>query len=137
MQALQININIDFSENTKLFITSLFSQGLSAKAPVATTTAATTTTKAPAATTTEKPVTTTTKAPVATTTEKLVTTTTKAPVQATNSEYTDADVRKVMATKLDDFRAEIKEKLDEFGVKNVSTLDPSNYAAFVDFLNSL
>ena len=47
------------------------------------------------------------------------------------------DLRALVAEKKDNHRAAIKEKLTEFGVKNVTTLQKENYEAFRDFLKAL
>ena len=39
--------------------------------------------------------------------------------------------------KADDNRSALKNKLAELGCKNVTTLDPANYEAFIAFLNTL
>lgn len=47
------------------------------------------------------------------------------------------DLRALVAEKKDNHRAAIKEKLTEFGVRNVTTLQKENYEAFRDFLKAL
>ena len=47
------------------------------------------------------------------------------------------DIRALLTTKVDNYRSEIKEKLTELGAGNVSTLDKSKYAEFIEFLNGL
>lgn len=51
--------------------------------------------------------------------------------------YSVEDVRKAMATKVNDHRDELVSKLREYGAKNVTSLDPSNYKEFIDYCNSL
>lgn len=51
--------------------------------------------------------------------------------------YTVEWVRRLLAEKVGKYRAECKQKLAELGASNVSTLDPSKYSDFVDFLNTL
>lgn len=46
-------------------------------------------------------------------------------------------VRAVLATKVNDHREAIKNKLNELGAPNVTKLDPSKYQEMYDFLNSL
>lgn len=47
------------------------------------------------------------------------------------------DVRKALASKVNEHRSEIKDKLAEFGAPSVTKLDPANYKAMLDYLNSL
>ena len=60
-----------------------------------------------------------------------------APVPAAKAELTINDVRSIVASKAATHRNEIKSKLVELGAQNVTTLDPSNYQVFVDYLKSL
>lgn len=46
-------------------------------------------------------------------------------------------VRTVLATKVNDHREAIKNKLNELGAPSVTKLDPSKYQEMYDFLNSL
>lgn len=47
------------------------------------------------------------------------------------------DVRKILATKVNDHRNEIKEKLNELGAPSVTKLAPEKYQEMYDYLNSL
>lgn len=47
------------------------------------------------------------------------------------------DVRAVLTTKVNDHREAIRSKLESFGAKSVTTLDPSKYQEMHDFLISL
>ena len=47
------------------------------------------------------------------------------------------DVRGVLTTKVNDHREAIRAKLNEFGAKSVTTLDPSKYNEMYEFLKSL
>ena len=47
------------------------------------------------------------------------------------------DVRKALASKVANHRAEIKDKLDELGAPSVTKLDPAKYPEMLDYLNSL
>lgn len=60
-----------------------------------------------------------------------------APAPAAKAELTINDVRSIVASKAATHRNEIKSKLVELGAQNVTTLDPSNYQVFVDYLKSL
>lgn len=53
------------------------------------------------------------------------------------SDITIEDVRKVLASKVNEHRAEIKEKLDELGAPSVTKLDPEKYQELYDFLTAL
>ena len=53
------------------------------------------------------------------------------------AEVSIEDVRKALASKVANHRAEIKDKLDEFGAPSVTKLDPSKYQEMLDYLNSL
>lgn len=53
------------------------------------------------------------------------------------SKLTIEDVRKVLASKVNEHRAEIKEKLDELGAPSVTKLDPAKYQELYDFLDAL
>lgn len=46
-------------------------------------------------------------------------------------------MRKALASKVANHRAEIKDKLDEFGAPSVTKLDPAKYQDMLDYLNSL
>jgi len=56
---------------------------------------------------------------------------------AEKKEYKVEEVREKLKEKVNDHREAIKAKLTELGAPNVSSLDPDNYAAFMDFLNGL
>ena len=53
------------------------------------------------------------------------------------AEVSIEDVRKALASKVANHRAEIKEKLDELGAPSVTKLDPAKYQEMLDFLNAL
>lgn len=53
------------------------------------------------------------------------------------AEISIEDVRKALASKVANHRAEIKDKLDEFGAPSVTKLDPAKYQDMLDYLNSL
>ena len=56
---------------------------------------------------------------------------------AEKKEYKIEEVREKLKEKVNDHREAIKAKLTELGAPNVSSLDPDNYADFMDFLNGL
>lgn len=51
--------------------------------------------------------------------------------------FTVEDVRAKLKEKVSDHRPEIKAKLEELGAPNVSSLNPSLYPQFMDYLKSL
>lgn len=53
------------------------------------------------------------------------------------SEYTINDIRAKVTEKAPSNRDALKQKLDELGAKNVTTLDPSKFTEFMDFMNGL
>lgn len=53
------------------------------------------------------------------------------------SSLTIEDVRKVLSEKVNDHRAEIKQKLSDLGAPSVTKLEPSKYQEMYDFLKSL
>ena len=52
-------------------------------------------------------------------------------------EYQIEEVREKLKEKVNDHREAIKAKLTELGAPNVSSLDPSKYGVFMNFLNDL
>ena len=52
-------------------------------------------------------------------------------------EYKVEEVREKLKEKVSEHREEIKAKLTELGAPNVSSLDPSKYTEFVNFLEGL
>lgn len=47
------------------------------------------------------------------------------------------DIRSLVSKKVNDHREDIKEKLSEYGAKNVTSLEEENYVDFYNFLNEL
>lgn len=58
------------------------------------------------------------------------------PVES-EKEYKVEEVREKLKEKVSEHREEIKAKLTELGAPNVSSLDPSKYTEFVNFLEGL
>lgn len=125
---ISVDLNVQLSESTKEFINKAISTLLGATSSPA---------PAPApapAPKTEKPA----QAAVASKTEKPATVAAPAAqASAAKTELTINDVRSIVASKAATHRNEIKSKLAELGAQNVTTLDPSNYQVFVDYLKSL
>lgn len=104
---VEVSVQLNFSEDAKQFISTLFSSKSVNQAPAK-----------PAA-----------QAPAALA---------KPAAQAQASEQPSIeDVRKALAAKVNEHRAEIKEKLEELGAPSVTKLDPAKYSDMLDFLNSL
>ena len=59
------------------------------------------------------------------------------PATPTNNELSINDVRKLLAEKVNEHRAEIKDKLTELGAPSVTKLNKSKYQELFDFLNTL
>ena len=104
---VHVSIELNLSEDVKQFVTSLISGNVPA---------------APAT----KPTATKPAAPVA-----------PAEKPAETQEVSIEDVRKALASKVANHRAEIKDKLDELGAPSVTKLDPAKYKEMLDFLNTL
>lgn len=124
---ISVDVNVHLSEKTENFISSLVSKLI--LAPAAPISAPTAKTEKPASAA---------QAPAAPKTEKTATVAAPAAqASAAKTELTINDVRSIVASKAATHRNEIKSKLAELGAQNVTTLDPSNYQVFVDYLNSL
>lgn len=54
-----------------------------------------------------------------------------------SSEVSIEDVRALLSKKVKTHRTEVKGKLTELGANNVTSMDPSKYQEFMDFLNGL
>ena len=113
---VEVSVKLNLSEDTKNFVKSLFIGAAAPAAPV---------TKAPAAS----------AAPAA---EEAPAAGTAAGTAAGEAaEVSIEDVRKALATKVNNHRAEIKDKLEELGAPSVTKLDPEKYPIMLEFLNSL
>lgn len=111
---IEVSVKLNLSDDAKNFVASLLSNSSKPAAP----TAKPATASAPA-----KPATAPAK-PVEKQAEK-------------KTEVSIEDVRKALASKVANHRAEIKEKLDELGAPSVTKLDPAKYQEMLDFLNAL
>lgn len=119
---IEVSVELNLSEDVKNFVASLVSNSSKLAAPAAKPAPAPDKPAAPAA----KP------APVPA----------KPAAQAAKpaedkAEVSIEDVRKALASKVANHRAEIKDKLDEFGAPSVTKLDPAKYQEMLDYLNSL
>lgn len=115
---IEVSVELNLSEDVKNFVASLVSNSPKPAAPAAKSTTATAK-PAPAA----KPTTAPAKPAEKPAEEK--------------AEISIEDVRKALASKVANHRAEIKDKLDEFGAPSVTKLDPAKYPEMLDYLNSL
>lgn len=115
---IEVSVELNLSEDVKNFVASLVSNSPKPAAPAAKSTAAPAK-PAPAAKSTTAP---------AKPAEK--------PAEE-KAEISIEDVRKALASKVANHRAEIKDKLDEFGAPSVTKLDPAKYIEMLDYLNSL
>ena len=130
---ISVDVNVHLSEKTENFISNLVSKLISAPAaPTAKTEKPAPAAQAPAAPKTEKPAQTAQTAHAQATVAAPA-----AQASAAKTELTINDVRSIVASKAATHRNEIKSKLAELGAQNVTTLDPSNYQVFVDYLKSL
>ena len=127
---IEVSVELKLSEDVKNIIASLVSNSSKPAAQAATAKPATAATAAKPAPATTKPA-----APAAK----------PAPAPAKpaekpaedKAEVSIEDVRKALASKVANHRAEIKDKLDEFGAPSVTKLDPAKYQEMLDYLNSL
>lgn len=119
---IEVSVELNLSEDVKNFVASLFSNSSKPAAPAA---KPTTAPAKPA----EKP------APAAKSTTAPAKPAEK-PAEE-KAEISIEDVRKALASKVANHRAEIKDKLDEFGAPSVTKLDPAKYLEMLDYLNSL
>lgn len=121
METIKISVDVcvNLSEGTQNFIKSLLTCSVSAK-PSA---------QAPAA-------------PAAPTPEPAKPAASPAPGEpvaqaASSATKSIEDVRTMLASKVNEHRSEIKEKLNELGAPSVTKLDPSKYDDMYNFLESL
>lgn len=126
METIQINVNVELnmSQDTKDFISSLFKSNLQGtpSAPAKQISAPAKSAPAPA-----KPVTHIPAKPVS------------APAKpaSVSTSITIEQVRQALAAKINGHREEIKSKLNSFGAPSVTKLDPAKYSEMFTFLNSL
>ena len=113
--SVDFNVNVKLQDDVKQLLEKLLSSAPAAPAP------------APAPTTTAPAAPAPTTAPAAP----------AAPAAPTNNELSINDVRKLLAEKVNEHRAEIKDKLTELGAPSVTKLNKSKYQELFDFLNTL
>ena len=136
METIKISVDVcvNLSESTQNFIKSLLTCSVSAK-PSAQAPTSEPSAQAPAAPTSEpaKPA----ASPVPA--KPAASPAPGEPVAQTASSATKSieDVRTMLASKVNEHRSEIKEKLNELGAPSVTKLDPSKYDDMYNFLESL
>ena len=123
---ISVDVNVNLSESTQEFIKNLFSVGVKASEPVV---------KESATEVTEPKR--TRKKKVESTPEAEPEAEAPAEPEAEAPAVSIEDVRKVLAEKVNEHRAAIKDKLIELGAPSVTKLDPSKYEEMFNFLKSL
>lgn len=127
---IEVSVELNLSEDVKNIIASLVSNSSKQAAPA-------TTAKPATAAPTAKPAPAPAK-PAAQAAKPAPSPAKPAEKPAENkAEVSIEDVRKALASKVANHRAEIKDKLDEFGAPSVTKLDPAKYQEMLDYLNSL
>lgn len=126
METVQINVNVELnmSQGTKDFISSLFKSNLQGTPPAPAKQISAPVKPAPAP---AKPVTHIPAKPVST----------PAKPASVSTSITIEQVRQALAAKINGHREEIKSKLNSFGAPSVTKLDPAKYSEMFTFLNSL
>ena len=116
---IEVSVELNLSEDVKNFVASLVSNSSKPAAPAA------------------KPAPAPAKPAPAATAAKPAPAPAKPAEKPAEAEVSIEDVRKALASKVANHRAEIKDKLDEFGAPSVTKLDPAKYQDMLDYLNSL
>lgn len=128
---ISVDVNINFSENAQAFLKSIFSQQPKQNVEVASVEPS-----KPAAQQVPTPSAETAK------TQKPAGNVSSAPAAPARSTHASSaikidQVRKALAEKVNDHRAAIKAKLEEFGAPSVTKLDPAKYEEMYNFLEQL
>ena len=137
---ISVDINVNLSESTQEFIKNLFSVGVKASEPVVKESATEVTepkrTRKKKVESTPEPE---AEAPAEPEAEAPAEPEAEAPAEpeAEAPAVSIEDVRKVLAEKVNEHRAAIKDKLIELGAPSVTKLDPSKYEEMFNFLKSL
>lgn len=121
---VSVDVNINFSESIKTFLSSLFGQQPKCNTEV---------TKVEQPKPAAKPV--PTQSAQSAKTQELAKP--AASVPAASSAIKIDQVRKALAEKVNDHRAAIKAKLEELGAPSVTKLDPAKYEEMYNFLTQL
>ena len=130
---IEVSVELNLSEDVKNFVASLVSNSSKPAAPAAKHAPAPAKPVAPAAKPAPAPA-----KPAAPATKPAPAPAKPAEKPAEDkAEVSIEDVRKALASKVANHRAEIKDKLDEFGAPSVTKLDPAKYQDMLDYLNSL
>lgn len=123
---ISVEVSVNLSENTQMFLTSLFAAGVPSGAQVAASVskpASAALAKPAPAKSTPKPAPSAPAAPAA-------------PAASSASKNIE-DVRGMLAKKVNEHRDIIKQKLNELGAPSVTKLDPAKYDEMYNFLESL
>ena len=128
---ISVDVNINFSENAQAFLKSIFSQQPKQNVEVASIEPS-----KPAAQQVPTPSAETAKI------QKPAGNVSSAPAAPAHSTHASSaikidQVRKALAEKVNDHRAAIKAKLEEFGAPSVTKLDPAKYEEMYNFLEQL
>lgn len=128
---ISVDVNINFSENAQAFLKSIFGQQPKQNVEVASVEPS-----KPAAQQVPTPSAETAK------TQKPAGNVSSAPAAPAHSTHASSaikidQVRKALAEKVNDHRAAIKAKLEEFGAPSVTKLDPAKYEEMYNFLEQL
>lgn len=130
---ISVEVSVNLSENTQKFLTSLLGGNVHS-APVASTSKPVTPAKPAVA-----PVKPTPQPASPAQTQSAAKPVPSAPAAPTASSASKSieDVRSMLASKVNEHRAEIKQKLNELGAPSVTKLDPAKYDEMYNFLNEL
>ena len=128
---ISVDVNINFSESAQAFLKGIFSQQPKQNVEVASVEPS-----KPAAQQVPTPSAETAK------TQKPAGNVSSAPAAPAHSTHASSaikidQVRKALAEKVNDHRAAIKAKLEEFGAPSVTKLDPAKYEEMYNFLEQL
>ena len=132
---ISVEVNVNLSENTQKFLTSLFGNAIAPSAPVALASKPTPQ-PMPAKSAPAKP-TPQPAAPAQTQSAAKPAPSAPAAPAASSASKTIEDVRGMLAKKVNEHRDVIKQKLNELGAPSVTKLDPTKYDEMYNFLSEL
>lgn len=133
---ISVEVSLNLSEKTQDFLKSIFAGTSISAAPAPVSASAPAKPAAPVAPapTPAKPAVSVAPAPAP---AKLAAPAAPAKPSAPASSISIEDVRKALSEKVNEHRAEIKDKLNSFGAPSVTKLDPAKYQEMYDFLKAL
>ena len=134
---ISVEVSVNLSENTQNFIKSLFGNAIAPSASAAS--AAKSAPSAPATPAKPAPAKPTPQPAAPAQTQSAAEPAPSAPAApaAFSASKNIEDVRGMLAEKVNEHRAEIKQKLNELGAPSVTKLDPAKYDEMYNFLESL